>query len=156
MATISCCLCRSDISTGEAKKRRKKLHGTSRVCEEARSILISEVDRKFGVGHGLEEIAETCSDNSFLCRKCETNLRKVSELQHLTKQLKSELELHISHFHLKPCVVSNTASGVKRAGPSLGATTSKRPHLETVECSLQQAAVSATAHQSPGVTVCYQ
>ena len=72
----TCCLCKSDVSTGQAKKRRKKLHGTSRNSDEVRSVLIGEVDRKFGVG--LEEIAETCSDNSYLCKNCDIN-HKVSE-----------------------------------------------------------------------------
>ena len=157
----TCCLCKSDVSTGQAKKRRKKLHGTSRNSDEVRSVLIGEVDRKFGVG--LEEIAETCSDNSYLCKNCDIKLHKVSELQHQIKQLKLEFELHISSLHLKPStsrVVSTTASGAKRSGPSLCATTSKRPHLERVQefdpgnSQQEIPAVFATAHQSPAVTVC--
>ena len=87
----------------------------------------------------------------------------MSELQHQIKQLKLEFELHISSLHLKPStsrVVSTTASGAKRSGPSLCATTSKRPHLERVQefdpgnSQQEIPAVFATAHQSPDVTVC--
>ena len=54
----SCCLCQCELSSAQAKKRRKKLHGSS--CNESRLLLEKEVEKKFGLG--LDAIVETDQD----------------------------------------------------------------------------------------------
>ncbi len=83
--------------------------------------------------------------------------------KHQLKQSRSELELYITSFHLKPSAISSssefssTRSSLKRSGFVLCNTPTKHPHLQSeIQQVHDQPTVSATAHQSPGVNVCKQ
>ena len=88
MAT--CCVCRGDLSSGLAKKKRKKLHGLS--CKESRRVLEEEVNETLGLG--LDGLVETDLD-SFICKRCDAKLQKVSELKLQIEHLKSELQSYV-------------------------------------------------------------
>ena len=75
-----CCLL-GDLSAGQAKKKRKKLQGST--CELSRRVLSKLIDSKFSVK--LDKIAETSQQNSYLCRQCDTNLLKIHDLEQLMK-----------------------------------------------------------------------
>ena len=63
------CVCRGDLSSGLAKKERKKLHGLA--CEESRHVLEEEV-----YGSGLVET----SLDSFICKNCDAKLQPLSQI----------------------------------------------------------------------------
>ncbi len=101
---------------------------------------------------GLREIEETCSSNSYLCRNCDIKLLRLSELEHQLKQCRSELELHIASFHLKPSTIScssefsSTSSSLKRSG-SVPCNT-QCPHLQSeIQQAHNQPTVSAVSAQ---------
>ena len=130
----SCCLCQCELSSAQAKKRRKKLHGSS--CNESRLLLEKDVEKKFGLG--LDAIVETDQD-SFLCRLCNSKLLKISELRQKLADLESDLKKGIENFHFK------ARSGEKRqASPASTSFCSKRSRLESS---------STITQQSPGVSV---
>ena len=84
MAT--CCVCRGDLSSGLAKKKRKKLHGLA--CKESRHVLQEEVNETLGLG--LDGLVDTGLD-SFICKSCAAKLQKISKLKLQIEHLKSEL-----------------------------------------------------------------
>ena len=59
MAT--CCVCRGDLPSGLAKKKRKKLHGLTR--KESRRVLEQANDT---LGLGLDELVETCLNRKYV------------------------------------------------------------------------------------------
>ena len=90
----------------------------------SRLVLEIEVEKLFGLG--LDNIVETHQD-SYICRQCDTNLVRVSELEHQLRQLKSELHSFIKAFHPKPSSASTEAGVKRKASSDATATTSKRP-----------------------------
>ena len=110
----SCCLYKTDLSSGQAKKRRKKLHGSS--CNNSLVILEKEIEKKFEVA--LDEVVEIDRD-SFLCRFCDMNLLKMSELRQKLIELDSDLQKSIGNFHFQN-------AGQKRMAPISSAACSKR------------------------------
>lgn len=164
MAT--CCLCKRDLSSGQAKKRRKRLHGPS--CGESRRMLNAQVEKRFALG--LDEIKEASGD-SYLCRECDSKLHRMAELEQQLKQLELELQPYLDLLHPKPSSIaggsvagiSSGLSGVKRASSVSDGSPSKRPcvRLPSATTSIPVASVSsqpeslpiAVAEQSPGVSV---
>ena len=63
MAT--CCVCMGDLSSGLAKKRRKKLHGLA--CKESGRVLEGKVNETLGLG--LDGLVENGLDMMLSCRK---------------------------------------------------------------------------------------
>ena len=82
-----------------------KLHKIT-LSNVSRFVLEMEVEKL--VGLGLDNIVETHQD-SYMCRQYDTNLVRVSELEHQLRQLKSELHSSIKAFHPKPSSASTEA-----------------------------------------------
>ena len=59
------CVCRGDLSSGLAKKKRKKWRGLA--CKESRHVLQEEVNDTLGLG--LDGLVDTGLD-SFICKLC--------------------------------------------------------------------------------------
>ena len=89
----------------------------------SRLVLEIEVEKLFGLG--LDNIVEIHQD-SYICRQCDTNLLRVSELEHQLRQLKSELHSSIKAFHPKPSSASTEAGVKRKASSDATATASKR------------------------------
>ena len=122
-----CCLCRCLLSSGQAKKRRKKLHGAA--CNTSRKVLSDLVTRQ--LDQNLENFVETEGHHSFLCKECDAKLHSVSLLEGQLTQIKNEIGTHISAFH--PISIRSRppvpGAGVKRTMP-LPEILSKHPRLD--------------------------
>ena len=157
MAAV-CCLCSGDLSTGQAKKKRKKLYGST--CELSRRelsrrVLSNLIDSKFSV---KLKIAETSQQNSYLCRQCDTNLHKIHDLEQLMK-LKGELNSLLPFLHHLPSDESgDVTAGTKRKTTTVSAcsSTPKRPCIQLdpgIEDQSSSASTSSVMQQSPDVTI---
>ena len=72
-----CCLCKSSVSSGQEKKRRKKLHGAA--CKGARDAL--NADLQDALSLHLEDFVDTSAAKSFLCKSFDRTLNNIIELQ---------------------------------------------------------------------------
>ena len=70
------------------------MHGSS--CKNSLVILEKEIEKNFGMM--LDEVVEI---NHFLCRLCDMNLFKMSELHQKLIELDSNLQKSIGNFHFK-------------------------------------------------------
>ena len=154
MAAV-CCLCSGDLSAGQAKKKRKKLYGST--CELSRRVLSNLIDLKFSVK--LDKIAETSQQNSYLCRQCDTNLHKIHDLEQQLMKLKGELNSLLPFLHYLPSDESgDVTAGTKRKTTTVSAcsSTPKRPRIQLdpgIEDQSGSASTSSVMQQSPDVTV---
>ena len=151
MATC-CCLCRCDLSSSQAKKRRKRLYGEA--CNVARTVLATEVEVMFGVG--LDEIQETeqtqCSSPPiFVCKSCQTKLQNIADKQNQVVQQKHELRSYLTSLHPLSWEEPSTSSvGQKR---SIHSTSSNIPFKRLcLESTAWGGQISTSADQSGAKT----
>ena len=122
-----CCLCKSSVSSGQEKKRRKKLHGAA--CKGARDALNAELQDALNLH--LDDFVDTSAANSVLCKSCDSRLRDT-------------VKGYISG--LKPMMA---AVGTKRnLSSAYTASPPKRMCLDT-------ATPGPSQSTSPAVTVCF-
>ena len=135
-----CCLCKSSVSSGQEKKRRKKLHGAA--CKGARDALNAELQDALSLH--LDDFVDTSAANSFLCKSCDGTLDNIIELQNHLSRLRDTVKGYISG--LKPMMA---AVGTKRNLSSAStASPPKRMCLDTATPGTSQST-------SPAVTVCF-
>ncbi len=150
MTRVSCSLCKVDLSSEPARKRRKKLHGPA--CVIARAVLNAELEREGQ--HSLEDFTDTASADTFICRSCDANLQNISEMELRLAEMKREVHSFLDGFQ-----VMQTAR--KRSGGPLATSSSKRarPHAqEGVESPPHRPSTSrgpSSMQHSPGVSVSY-
>ena len=110
-------MCRVSIDSGQDKKRSKKLYGVS--CQEARHALNIEL-----FGMGLQDFQDTRGENSYLCKKCDSALNTIQNMQSKLSHLRSEIKNHLTSFQqIIPVVTTastahDIAAGKKRSLPS--------------------------------------
>ena len=91
-----CSLCKASVSSGQEKKRRKKLHGAA--CKGAREALNAELEDAFSLH--VEDFEDTSAANSFLCKSCDGQLNSILDLQSHLSQLKSEAVVYSQDEYL--------------------------------------------------------
>ncbi len=140
---VSCVLCEASLALRSEKKMRKRSFGPS--AKSAREVLTAELVATHGLQ--LKDFISCGTADCFLCKKCDSKLSSIEELNIQLSAVKNEIKPYLENF--RRLLVHSMQLGGKRPASSNAistSTASKHPCLEAHF-------LESSAHKSPAVSV---